>query len=208
MFSDRVDAGARRDTEIVLMWLGGGLLLTVLWGLLIIGQLNLLIALILAIPLLLLSVHNKQLAIVCAFGYLILLGDIRRIVAVIAAPAAFDPLLLIVPAVTLVLVAPLLFGLRLSEPLSKAVLGLLFIMLLEIFNPQQGGIGVGLSGVFFYVFPVSWFWIGRSYGSVQLLETLIYKIVLPLALFAGLLGLAQNFIGFLPYQKAWLDTAG
>jgi hypothetical protein len=200
--------GLRRETEPVLMWLGGGLLLIALWGLLIADQINLLCAAVIAIPLLLLAVYDKESAVLWTLVYLILLGDIRRIVSEISAPSTFDPLLLIAPVITTVLVFPLLFGLKLREPLSKAVLGLLVVMGLEILNPKQGSLSIGLSGAFFYIIPVMWFWIGRSLGSVALVEAIIFKVLLPLGICAGILGLCQNFIGFLPYQQAWIAQVG
>lgn len=208
MRAELVTSGLRRETEFALMWLGGGILLAALWGLLIADQINLLCAIVIAIPLLLLTVYNKELAVVWTLVYLILLGDIRRIVAEIAAPSAFDPLLLIAPAITAALVGPLLFGLRLKETLSKAVLALLFVMALEVLNPKQGSLNIGLSGVFFYMIPVAWFWIGRSLGSVALVEKIIYRVILPLGVCAAALGLYQNLMGFLPYQQAWIVSIG
>ena len=208
MDSAFVASGVRKETELGLMWVGGGLLLVVLWLMLIAGQINLLCAVVLAVPLLLLAVYDKESAVVWTFVYLVLLGDIRRIVAEIAAPSTFDPLLLVAPAVTVVLVVPLLLGLKLREPLSKAVLALLVVMGLEVVNPKQGGVSIGLSGVFFYMIPVMWFWIGRSLGSPALVERIIYRVVLPLGVCAGILGLCQNFVGFLPYQQAWITSVG
>jgi len=208
MSFELVTSGLRRETEQLWMWLGGGLLLLVLWGMLIADQVNLLCAVLIAIPLLLLAVYDKESAVLWTLVYLILLGDIRRIVASIAAPSTFDPLLLIAPAVTTVLVFPLLFGLKLREPLSKAVLGLLVVMGLEVLNPRQGSLNIGLSGAFFYIIPVMWFWIGRSLGSVALVETIICRVVLPLGICAAIFGLCQGFIGFLPYQQAWIAAVG
>jgi hypothetical protein len=204
MSTELVTSGLRRETELLWMWLGGGLLLIVLWGMLIAGQVNLLCTVVIAIPLLLLAVYDKDSAVLWTLVYLILLGDIRRIVVQIAAPSTFDPLLLIAPAVTTVLVVPLLGSLKLREPLSKAVLGLLVVMGLEVLNPKQGSLSIGLSGAFFYIIPVMWFWIGRSLGSVALVEAIIFRVVLPLGIIAGIFGLCQSFIGFLPYQQAWI----
>ena len=208
MVSASIASGLRRETELSLMWMGGGLLLVALWFLLITGQIHLLCTLMFALPLLLLAVYDKESALVWTFVYLMLLGDIRRVVSDIAAPATFDSLLLVVPLVTAVLVVPSLLNLKLREPLSKAVLALLVVMCAEVVNPKQGGLGIGLSGVFFYIVPVMWFWIGRSLGSAALVQRIIYRVVLPLGLGAGILGLSQNFIGFLPYQQMWITAVG
>ena len=199
---------ARRDTGLMLTWLGGLILLVFLWALLISRQANLLCAVVITIPLVSLAYRKPETAIVWTLVYVILLGDLRRVVAEVGTAPAFDPLLLILPAVTFILAVPLLLRLRLNEPLSKSVLALLFIMAVQVFNPIQGGIGVGLSGVFFYVVPILWFFIGREYGTPELIERIIYKVVLPLGVCAALLGLSQTFIGFLPYQQDWIDQVG
>jgi hypothetical protein len=208
MVSSLITSGLRRETELSLMWMGGGLLLVGLWLLLITSQIHLACALVFALPLLLLAVYDKESALMWTVVYLMLLGDIRRVVADIATPAAFDPLLLVVPVVTAVLVVPSLLSLKLKEPLSKAVLALLVVMCAEVVNPKQGDLSIGLSGVFFYIVPVLWFWIGRSLGSTALLHQIIYRVILPLGLAAGVLGLCQNFIGFLPYQQTWITAVG
>jgi len=192
------------EIELALTWAGGALLVLLLWALLVAGQTNLLCALVLAIPLVLLAVFRPQAAAVCTLVYLVLLGDIRRVVAQIAAPGTFDPLLLVTPVVTVVLAAPLLFRLRLTDTLSKVVLALLVVMGLEVINPKQGPLSIGLSGVFFYIIPVLWFWVGRGLGSPELIRIILYKALLPLGLCAAAMGICQNFIGFLPYQQAWI----
>lgn len=199
---------SRRDLSFLLMCVSGCLLLVCLWALLVSGQANLLCALIIGIPLVLVTIYDRQTAVVWTLVYVILLGDLRRIVSEVAAPPAFDPLLLILPVVTVILVTPPLLRLRMKEPLSKSVLALLFVMLMQIFNPSQGGFAVGLSGVFFYAIPVLWFWIGRDCGSADLVEKVIYRVVLPLGICAGILGLSQTFFGFLPYQQDWVAQVG
>ena len=120
---------------------------------------------------------------------------------------AQDLLLLVGPAMAFVLAFPLLLKVRLKDNLSKAMLFLLVVMALEIFNPKQGGLSVGLSGAIFYIAPVLWFWVGRHYGSPAVVEKLIYRVIFPLAFLAALLGFLQTFIGFLPYEQAWIDIA-
>jgi hypothetical protein len=43
-------------------------------------------------------------------------------------------------------------------------------------------------------------------GSPAVIELLLYRLVMPLALLAAVLGLSQSFIGFLPYQQAWITA--
>ena len=191
----------------VYLWSGGILLILALWFILLQGQFHLLAAIIIGSTLMALSVTNKPLAISLTFAYLFLMGDIRRLIAVIAPQPQYDPLLLIGPAMAMFLAVPFLFRLTLRDNLSKAMLALLAFMTLEIANPLQGGLAVGLSGAFFYIVPVLWFWIGRSLASPALIERVLYKVVLPLATVAAVLGLCQTFLGFLPFEQAWINSA-
>jgi hypothetical protein len=191
----------------ILMWIAGLFSASILWLLMVAGQFDLVCALIVGTTLLLISTYDKATAALLTFTYLFLMGDIRRIVAVAFGQPAQDLLLLVGPVMAFVLAFPLLLKLRLRDNLSKAMLFLLVVMTLEIFNPRQGGLSVGLSGAVFYIAPVLWFWVGRHFGSPAVVEKLIYRVIFPLALLAALLGFAQTFIGFLPYEQAWIDIA-
>jgi hypothetical protein len=188
------------------MWVGGLLFLLALWFLMVSGKLNLLSAVLVAGPLFLLYLCDKTTAVLWTFAYLILLGDIRRIVDVLVGSPVLDPLLLLAPVMALLLAIPEFLHLRLRDPLSKAMFALLIFMLLEAANPVQG-LASSFSGVFFYIVPVLWFWVGRRFGSPRIVAYLIYRVTFPLALLAALLGLCQNFLGFLPYQQAWINAA-
>lgn len=189
------------------MWMLGLFGSAALWILMLKGQFNLLCTLIIFGSLLLVSLHDRATAILLTLSYLVLMGDIRRILAAIVGPPEQDLLLLIGPAVALVLALPIFLSLRLRDGLSKAMFFLLLVMALEIFNPKQGGLTIGLSGAVFYIAPVLWFWIGRRFGSPEVVEKLLYRVIFPLALLAALLGFVQTFIGFLPYEQAWIDVA-
>jgi len=49
--------------------------------------------------------------------------------------------------------------------MSVSILGLIYI--LEIFNPLQGGLTVGLTGALFVLVPVTWFYFGRASTQVH-----------------------------------------
>jgi hypothetical protein len=189
------------------LWICGLLLSQFLVLLAIRGQINLLFTAVIAGVLLLAILFDKPSGILLTLGYLIVMGDIRRIVSFISEPARFDLLLLIAPVIAALLAVPILVNIRLRDSLSKAVLALFAIMVLEVFNPLQGGLAVGLAGAIFYIAPLFWFWIGRRYGSPMLIERLLNTVILPLACLAAVLGLAQTYIGFLPWEDAWIDIA-
>ena len=88
------------------------------------------------------------------------------------------------------------------------MLVLMAIMLIQVFNPRQGGLIVGVAGLMFQLVPLLWFWVGRAYGNRAFLQTLLFRIVFPLSILAMVFGLYQNFFGYLPYQLEWYHTAG
>lgn len=168
------------------------------------GQLYILVTLAAFLLLQGLCMSRPWLGICVTLAYLFLLGDIRRIFGILLGFPKLDPLLLVGPAVSALLGIPLLLRFRLNDSISKVIFALMVIMTLEIFNPRQGGIVVGLSGALFYLIPLLWFWIGRRYGTDALLSTVLYKVVFPLSLLAAILGLCQAYIGFLPWESAWI----
>jgi hypothetical protein len=182
-------------------------LIAALMWLMLHDQLNTMFAAAFAVLLLIVAIRSRAAGSVCCLIYLMLLGDIRRLVSWIGEPPASDLLLLVGPFVAVVLAIPLLLRIRLRDALSKAMLLLLLIMVLEIANPLQGGLSVGLAGAIFYIAPMCWFWVGRQYASPQVIEAFLYRALFPLSVVAAILGLIQTFVGFLPWEQAWIDQA-
>ena len=108
---------------------------------------------------------NKSAAVYLCVIYLLFLGDIRRIWSWIYGFPDNDPLVVVGSLFALFVTVPLFFRLRVSDTVSKLCLGLLVVMTLQIFNPAQGGLLVGFTGMIYMMTPVLWFWIGRTYGS-------------------------------------------
>jgi hypothetical protein len=190
----------------VLLWVSGPVLTGLFLYMLLKGYGTVLTALL---PLALLGcllVYNRVAAMLATIAYLFLVGDLRRIRDLAFPHPSLDPLLLVGPAIAVILALPVIIKAKSQDPLSKAILFLTLVMTAEIFNPSQGGLGVGVGGAFFYLVPVFWFWIGREYGTTAVLEAFLYRVILPLAIAAALMGLYQNFIGFLPYQQLWIDA--
>ncbi|RXS94950.1 hypothetical protein [Silvibacterium dinghuense] len=186
----------------------GGTLLALSAGMWMIfhDQFSLLGAGVFLAVLLLISLRNKALAIHLAIVYLFLLGDIRRIFDMTGEMPKFDPLLLVGPIFSIILALPILMTLRLTDPMSKAVTALMAIMTLEIFNPKQGPIVVGVAGAMFYLIPMFWFWIGRQYGTIPVVYRIMQLGLIPLGVLAAVLGMIQTYIGFLPWERAWIDN--
>jgi hypothetical protein len=170
------------------------------------GEIRGVIAVIVAALLIAVTALSKPAGICATFLFLFLLGDFRRIVSVALGFPRMDPLLLVAPAVAIWLFLPLIPRLRFPDALTRAVFALMIVMLFEVLNPKQGGLSVGITGGLFYIIPICWFWIGRRYGSPELVATLLYRVVLPLGFVAAVLGIFQTYFGFLPWEQAWIDS--
>jgi hypothetical protein len=149
-------------------------------------------------------------AIPAVLLWLAVLGDFRRYVGSVIGFAGNDPLLLIGPAAAALLLVGPLTGNRIGPdtPLSKCILVLMVWMTVQMFNPVQGGVAVGLAGALFYFVPLLWYWIGKTYATCALVEFIAFRVVLPVAVGASLLGLYQAFFGLLPFEQAWVEASG
>lgn len=147
--------------------------------------------------------------VVVTLGYLFVLGDVRRIASYVSGSTLYDPLLLVGPGVAVVLFASLLASRRvtLHTPLSKLVIALMVLMVLQIVNPVQGGLAIGLAGVFFYLVPLCWYWVGRALATPRRAEGFLQGILL-VAVAAAMLGFYQVYVGFLPFEQYWIETQG
>lgn len=153
------------------------------------------------------GLRNARLAIVLTLTYTFFLGDIRRLVNWQVGWPALDPLLLVTPLVVGALALGVLLREQRLSPLARVVLALMALMTLEIANPLQGGLRVGLGGALFYLVPLLWFWLGRRYANPAFVEQVAYRLVLPVAVLAALVGLLQTLVGFAPWEQAWIDMA-
>jgi hypothetical protein len=193
-------------SKAAVAWLSTLVALVPLCWLLYHGQFNALTFVMFLLPLVAAVQIDKPWAICIILTYLFLLGDIRRIVGITIGFPKFDLLLVVGPVVTILVALPLLMRLRLRDAISKAMVAFMAVMLLEIVNPKQGGLAVGIAGSMFYLLPILWFWIGRTYATPELLERVIYRVVVPLSVLASLLGLWQTYVGFLPWESAWISA--
>ena len=157
-----------------------------------------------------LALISPRAAIVATFIFLTVLGDFRRALIPLTGWSSQDPLLLVGAAIAALLVVFAVVARRLSldTPLSRWVLVLMLVMLLQMVNPVQGGLNVGMAGALFYLVPLLWFWVGRTYATPVFMAFLLYRVVIPLAVLAALLGLYQTFFGLLPFEKDWVDLSG
>lgn len=188
----------------------GVLGICILVYLLALGEIRLALTTTIVFVLVSLAAVDIRLSILAVVGYLIVLGDLRRVLVPITGWSGTDPMILIGPVFAIVLFAYALASrqVKFDTPLARWALVLMVIMAIQIFNPRQGGLKVGIAGVMFVMLPLFWFWIGRTFATKSVMETLLYWVVVPMSVLAALFGLYQSFYGYLPYQMMWFEVAG
>ena len=157
-----------------------------------------------------LAVIDVRIAMRGLFTYLTVMGDLRRMLVPVSGWSGTDPLLLIAPITTLLLFATALLSKRLALDswIARAVAIFMGFMTLQIFNPVQGGLMVGIAGAMLYLVPMFWYWIGRAYATQHFIYLWFYRVMPVLAVLAALMGLYQFAYGWLPYQLEWFRIAG
>jgi len=119
-----------------------------------------------------------------------------------------DPIHLLTPVVTLLAVIVVFQKQRLnmfwSTPLagSVSVLGLIFF--LEIFNPLQGNLFVGLTGALFMLVPIAWFYFGQTISEKFIHGALC--LVVFLGILGTLYGVYQMTFGYPAFEQYWIDN--
>jgi hypothetical protein len=140
--------------------------------------------------------------------WLVALGLVRRVLLGLGSRALLgDPLLLVEPAVLVLLtVVALQRGASRNRTLlTKAVVGLNVLALVEVVNPLQGGLTVGLGGLLFVLVPMLAFWVGRALCDDATLRRLFILIGL-LAIPASIYGLLQAYVGFPSWDFRWIES--
>jgi hypothetical protein len=141
--------------------------------------------------------------------YLADMGWIRRALIPSTGYISNDPITLISTFISL------LFFLRLvvlrkvpvDTAISKTLVPLVVIMFLEVINPLQGGIAVGLSGLIFRLGPLLWYYLGKLRGSRKMASLLFFVMVL-VSVFEIIIGNRQWFGGFSEVEKFWIASGG
>jgi hypothetical protein len=135
-------------------------------------------------------------------------GLLRRAQYLIVDYTTQDPIHLLTPIVTMVAMAALIRKERLNifraTPLAGLVSLLGVLCFLEIFNPLQGGLAVGLSGALFLLVPLAWFYFGQV-ASERFIRLALSLIVF-LGILASLYGVYQMLIGYPAFEQYWIDN--
>ncbi|CAN5415458.1 hypothetical protein BH10PLA1_BH10PLA1_03470 [soil metagenome] len=155
-----------------------------------------------------LALTSPSAAIVITFVFLAALGDIRRLMLYYVGPVQYDTLLLVGPVVAGILFVLALFQgkLEAKNMLGRLIQILMIIMVIQIFNPIQGGLLVGIGGAIFYLVPLMWFWVGQRFGTQHLLHVILFRVMVTVAVVAALFGIYQIFVEYPPYQESWITS--
>jgi hypothetical protein len=156
------------------------------------------------------SIERPRTAVLVTILCLPFLALLRRLLITQAPWTSHDPLLAVGPLVAAVVLAALWIRRRrplAPDLLSKLVLALLALTLVQTLNPNGSGLEAALGGLVFMAAPLLWFFIGREIGDRQLVLVLLVG-TLTLAVAIGGYGLWQAQIGLPRWDSDWLEVAG
>src|SRR5215472_14375413 len=193
--SDHVPgAGSRGIREIVICVLVLALVAAPLPYLLRFDHEHNLTTLLLTTTLAALSFYSQRGTIAATMVLLAGLGDYRRYVGYFEGYTLSDPLLLVAPVLAVLLLTQALLRGQSSPAttLSRLILALMALMAVEVLNPMQGGLQIGLAGAVFYIAPVLWFYVARRFASADFAHAFVFRLIVPVGVAAALLGLWQN----------------
>jgi hypothetical protein len=135
-------------------------------------------------------------------------GLLRRAQYLIVGYSQNEPIHLITPLVTtlafLLVLAKEKLGMFRATPLAGPVSLLGAICILQIFNPLQGSLYVGLTGVLFYLVPMAWFYFGQAAGADFFPKVLRFVVVLGIV--TSLYGVYQMLVGYPAFELYWLEN--
>lgn len=167
------------------------------------------VILVAAVPLAIAAaIRSPRTLVLVLAPWLVALGLLRRVLLGLGSGALLgDPLLLIEPAVLalLAVVALRRGAARNRTVLAKGVVALSLLALIEVINPLQGGLTVGLGGLLFVLVPMLAFWVGRSLCDDVTMRRLLILVGL-LAIPAAIYGLIQTYVGFPSWDTRWIQT--
>ncbi|MFA5891009.1 MAG: hypothetical protein WDA27_08685 [Actinomycetota bacterium] len=161
---------------------------------------------VLAIP----ALERPRSAVLGLFILLPLMGTLRHMFVSATGAAALDPLLLVTSSVAVTVFVSLMLKREMDftgTTLAKIVFLLLVVGLIQVFNPGQGNLLVGLTGVMINLIPISFFFVARSIADLEFTHKVV-RIVLVMGTLAAAYGLVQVFVGFRGFEKTWLGSQG
>ena len=154
------------------------------------------------------AVVDVRVSIASVLVYLIVLGDLRKWLTAQFGGSGGADVLLVLGGIFALIICANAFAkqqIEFDTAMSKWVLALMAVMVLQIFNPGQGSLMAGVVGAMFVLVPFMWYWVGRTYGTKAFLETILLRVVVPMGVLAAAYGIYHALYGYLPHQQLWLE---
>lgn len=153
------------------------------------------------------ALERPKTAMVALFAWLPFLGFVRRALIPTAGWSSLDPLLLVSSAVAILVFLTLMISKRAElggTGLAKIFFAFSLVVLIQLFNPEQGSPLVALTGVMFIVVPMLAFVIARTLADDEYTKKIQY-VVLITGVITAVWGLKQVYIGFTGFERDWLE---
>jgi hypothetical protein len=135
-------------------------------------------------------------------------GILRRLQYIFIEYSSQDPIHVLTPIVTIVALIAVLRVHRLrilhATPLAGWVSILAVIYLLEVLNPLQGGVLVGMSGAMFMFIPLLWFYFGQFVKADFI--TKVVRLMVVVGLVTSLYGVYQLIFGYPAFEQYWINN--
>ena len=135
-------------------------------------------------------------------------GFLRRAQYIFVPYSQTEPIHMLVPIVTVCAFLMVLFRHKLETirltPLAGWTTALAAICFVQMFNPLQGSLFVGLTGGLFYIIPMAWFYFGQTVNEDFVPRLL--RIIVVVGLITSLYGVYQLVFGYPFFEKYWIDN--
>ncbi|THF74903.1 hypothetical protein [Cohnella fermenti] len=178
------------------------------------GSVRLLITATVVVVFAAIQIKSPRAALLSLMVFLPFVGFIRRALIPVAGWNSLDTLLVISPIVVLLLSLNWLTrkyiqreAIEDDTKLFKLVRVMLVIDLIQVFNPLQGSLFVGLSGIIYYIVPILMMLLGREYLNDKAIR-MLFGIVFVIGLLAALYGYKQYWFGFYSFEEEWIRLSG
>lgn len=156
---------------------------------------------------------NLKSGIIALAVYLPFMAFIRRFIYIYGRYVAVDPILIVSDVITIWMFGYLAIFKRREiwksireNRIARLASLLLVLFFLQMFNPKQGSIFVGIGGAKYYIVPLFWFYFGIFLDRKFILRVL--QVVAFIGFITALYGLKQTFIGFTSFENYWIEYGG
>jgi len=196
--------GAMDPRTTVLLWASVSILLGLAVSILLVrGEIRLLVLMLLGV--LSLCCLSPRRGVFILTTFLPFMYLLRRLVLTMQEFDKRDPILLF-PVITaglmlfsvLLFYGPVLLRYFRNSALMKTCLFLVAIFTLQVFNPLQGGLLVGVAGGMYFIIPILWI----AFGVLLKREDIgrLFKLVMTIGTITALYGLYQHFYGLFAFE--------